>query len=92
MLHFQWFSAILILTNRAIGGPWKALLAFPAPSQNRGRFSMKLIKANIAKVEADLSAMMALVEMRSLGELHHPRSRRDLFIARNNSLEAANVL
>ncbi len=42
--------------------------------------------------ESTLAFLMALVEMRSLGELHHPRSRRDLFIARNNSLEAANVL
>jgi hypothetical protein len=42
--------------------------------------------------ESTLAFLMALVEMRSLVELHHPRSRHDLFIARNNSLEAANVL
>ena len=42
--------------------------------------------------ESTLAFLMALVEMRSLGEVNHPQSRRNLFIARNNSLEAANVL
>jgi glycosyltransferase involved in cell wall biosynthesis len=43
--------------------------------------------------ESTLSFLMALVEMRSLAEVEHPRSGRDLFIARNNSLETvANVL
>jgi len=42
--------------------------------------------------ESTLAFWMALVEMRLLGEVNHPRSRRDLFIARNNSLETANVL
>jgi glycosyltransferase involved in cell wall biosynthesis len=42
--------------------------------------------------ESTLAFLMALVEMRLLGEVNHPRSRRDLFIARNNNLETANVL
>ncbi len=42
--------------------------------------------------ESTLAFLMALVEMRSLEEVDHPRSRRDLFIARNNSRETANVL
>src|SRR5438876_149121 len=42
--------------------------------------------------ESTLAFLMALVEMRLLGEVNHPQSRRDLFIARNNNLEAANVL
>ena len=42
--------------------------------------------------ESTLAFLMALVEMRLLGEVNHPQSRRDLFIARNNNLETANVL
>ncbi len=42
--------------------------------------------------ESTLAFLMALVEMRLLGEVNHPRSRRDLFIARNNNLETAHVL
>jgi hypothetical protein len=42
--------------------------------------------------ESTLAFLMALVEMRLLGEVNHPRSRRDLFIARNKNLETANVL
>jgi hypothetical protein len=42
--------------------------------------------------ESTLAFLMALVEMRSLGEVKHPQSRRDLFIARNNNLETASVL
>jgi hypothetical protein len=42
--------------------------------------------------ESTLAFLMALVEMRLLGEVNHPRSRHDLFIARNNNLETANVL
>jgi glycosyltransferase involved in cell wall biosynthesis len=42
--------------------------------------------------ESTLAFLMALVEMRSLGEVNHPQSRRNLFIARNNNLETANVL
>jgi glycosyltransferase involved in cell wall biosynthesis len=42
--------------------------------------------------ESTLAFLMALVEMRLLGEVNHPRSRRDLFIARNNNLETANVV
>ena len=36
--------------------------------------------------------LMALVEMRSLGEVDHRRSRRDLFLAHNRSLETANLM
>jgi glycosyltransferase involved in cell wall biosynthesis len=42
--------------------------------------------------ESTLAFLMALVEMRLLGEFNHPQLRRDLFIARNNNLETANVL
>jgi hypothetical protein len=42
--------------------------------------------------ESTLAFLMALVEMRLLGEVHHPRSRLDLYMAHNNNLEAANVL
>src|SRR5437763_2211435 len=42
--------------------------------------------------ESTLAFLMALVEMRLLGEVNHPQSRRDLFIARNNNLETANAL
>ncbi len=42
--------------------------------------------------ESTLAFLMALVEMRLLGEVNHPQSRRDLFIARNNNLETAHVL
>ncbi|PYV82849.1 MAG: glycosyl transferase family 1 [Acidobacteria bacterium] len=42
--------------------------------------------------ESTLAFLMALVEMRSLEEVKHPQSRRNLFIARNNNLETANVL
>ena len=43
--------------------------------------------------ESTLAFLMALVEMRSLVEVDHPRLQRDLFIARNNSFETiANVL
>jgi glycosyltransferase involved in cell wall biosynthesis len=42
--------------------------------------------------ESTLAFLMALVEMRSLAEVDPARSGRDLFIARNNSLETANVL
>jgi glycosyltransferase involved in cell wall biosynthesis len=40
--------------------------------------------------ESTLAFLMALVEMRSLG-VDHSRSRSDLLIARNNSLETVNV-
>jgi len=42
--------------------------------------------------ESTLAFLMALVEMRSLGDVDRPRSSRELFIARNKSLESANVL
>jgi hypothetical protein len=42
--------------------------------------------------ESTLAFLMALIEMRSLGQVDHPRSSRELFIARNKSLESANVL
>src|SRR2546429_7097367 len=42
--------------------------------------------------ESTLAFLMALVEMRLLGEVNHPQSRRDLFIARNNHLMTASVL
>jgi glycosyltransferase involved in cell wall biosynthesis len=42
--------------------------------------------------ESTLAFLMALVEMRSIGEIDHPRSSRELFIARNKSLESANAL
>jgi glycosyltransferase involved in cell wall biosynthesis len=43
--------------------------------------------------ESTLAFLMAVVEMRSLEEVDHPRSQRDLFIAHNNSLESVvNVL
>jgi hypothetical protein len=42
--------------------------------------------------ESTLAFLMALIEMRSLGEVDHPRSSRELFIARNKSLESASVL
>jgi glycosyltransferase involved in cell wall biosynthesis len=42
--------------------------------------------------ESTLAFLMALVEMRSLGEVKHPQSRRNLFLARNHNLETANVL
>src|SRR5438045_506715 len=42
--------------------------------------------------ESTLAFLMALVEMRSLEEVKHPQSRRNLFIVRNNNLETANVL
>jgi hypothetical protein len=43
--------------------------------------------------ESTLAFLTALVEMRSLGEVDHSRTGRDLFTARNNSLETtANVL
>jgi glycosyltransferase involved in cell wall biosynthesis len=42
--------------------------------------------------ESTLAFLAALVEMRSLGEVKHPQSRRNLFIARNHNLETANVL
>ena len=41
--------------------------------------------------ESTLAFLLALIEMRSLGEVDHPRSGRELFIARNKSLEAANL-
>src|SRR6185437_9648854 len=41
--------------------------------------------------ESTLAFLMALVEMRLLEEVNHPQSRRDLFVARNNNLETANV-
>jgi len=41
--------------------------------------------------ESTLAFLMALVEMRSLGEVDHPRSSRELFIAHNKTLESANV-
>ena len=37
--------------------------------------------------ESTLAFLMALVEMRSVGEVDHRRSRRDLFIAHSSSLE-----
>jgi glycosyltransferase involved in cell wall biosynthesis len=42
--------------------------------------------------ESTLAFLMALVEMSLVGEVHHPQSRRDLFIARKNNLETASVL
>jgi hypothetical protein len=42
--------------------------------------------------ESTLAFLMALVEMRLVGEVHHSQSRRDLFLARNNNLETASVL
>ena len=42
--------------------------------------------------ESTLAFLMALIEMRSLGEVDHPRSSRELFIARNKSLDSANAL
>ena len=42
--------------------------------------------------ESTLAFLMALLEMRLLGEVDRPKSRRDLFIARNNNLETASVL
>jgi glycosyltransferase involved in cell wall biosynthesis len=36
--------------------------------------------------ESTLAFLMALVEMRLLGEVDHPRSSRDLFVAHNNCL------
>jgi hypothetical protein len=42
--------------------------------------------------ESTLAFLMALIEMRSLGEVDRPRSSRELFIARNKNLESANVL
>jgi glycosyltransferase involved in cell wall biosynthesis len=42
--------------------------------------------------ESTLAFLMALVELLSLGEVDHRRSRRDLFIARNNNLEIANAM
>jgi glycosyltransferase involved in cell wall biosynthesis len=42
--------------------------------------------------ESTLAFLMALIEMRSIGEINYPRSSRELFINRNESRETANVL